>query len=205
MNDGTKSPPVPHVRTPKPLYDDFIAARWTGNEAKVYHCVLRFTIGHRGQADGAYISRSFIADRTRLHVRTVRTILERLVADGVILRLEPASGRRPPKLAVQMDSSLWGAHAPAVSTTTGSTRRQTTTTQTAQGPALKVDPLTAQGRAPTGRKDAPSSGPLTASPPAHSEEQPEAVLLEDGECGDLEESPLCQRRSKTEQSSPAQI
>ncbi len=108
----TQPPAVPHVRVPKTLFDDILAGRFTGNQQNIVWCVLRFTFGHLGQADGARISCRFIAQRTQIHERTVRLLVGELVAEGVILEAEPARGRQPAKIALQVDAFRWGKHSP---------------------------------------------------------------------------------------------
>lgn len=112
MPEPAKTPPVPHVRIPKALYDDLLRARFTANQAKVVLCVVRFTFGHRNKPAGARISRRFIAERTNLHERTVRSVANGLREQGVLVEAQPAAGRQPAVIALQQDASRWGIHAP---------------------------------------------------------------------------------------------
>lgn len=107
-----KSKAPPFVAFPKTLYDDVNAGRWTANQLKVVLVVIRYTVGHKGQAEGAYLSRRLIAEKTQLHERTVRDVMDGLVKQGVIRQIAAPKGRRPAKIAAEMDATKWGAHSP---------------------------------------------------------------------------------------------
>jgi hypothetical protein len=102
----------PFVAFPKTLYDSVNAGRWTANQVKVVLVVIRYTVGHNGQSDGAYLSRRTIAEKAKIHERTVRTVMDGLVAQGVVREIEPRRKRRAAKLAMQTDSTKWGIHSP---------------------------------------------------------------------------------------------
>ena len=89
----------PLLRLSKSLYDDLLAGHFSAAQMKVLLCVYRFTFGHRDQADGARLSRRFIAERTRLHERNVRRVRDELVAEGVLVQVERAGGRFAAKMA----------------------------------------------------------------------------------------------------------
>jgi len=103
---------APFVAFPKRLYDDVNAGRWTANQLKVVLVVVRWTVGHKGQSDGAFISRRLIAEKTQLHERTVRDVMDGLMKQGVIRQIAAPRGRRPAKIAAEMDAMKWGAHSP---------------------------------------------------------------------------------------------
>ncbi len=156
------TPTVPHVRIPKSLYDALLAGRFTANQLKVVLCVVRFTIGHKAQAGGARISRRFIAERTQTNQRNVRRVRDGLIAEGVLVQVQPAAGRQAAMLALQTDSRRWGIHAP---------NGQSLLARTG---ADKDTSLLALSDPPTWRSGAPTNG---GSHGASSEELSEVLLL----------------------------
>lgn len=191
MSDKPTTPTVPHVRIPKPLYDDLLRGRFTANQLKVVLCVVRFTIGHKGQANGARISRRFIAERTQIHERTVRVVVDGLTAEGVLVQVSPAAGRQPAKIALQTDASRWGVHSPAAPPLSrGGNLDNLKPYQfgeklSASGHAHNAEDLSACGSAPLAGVDARTR---YGCGHAHSEE-PEVLLLNEQDRGSASDEP----------------
>ena len=100
------------VRYPKDLFDDVLRGRFTGNQRNIVNTVIRYTYGHMNQTGGARISRRKIGEWTQLHDRTVRRELDKLMKQGVVIEVEPATGRQPARIAIQTDARRWGIHSP---------------------------------------------------------------------------------------------
>jgi len=130
---------TPFVRFTKTLYDDVLAGQFGRNELKVVLAVVRFTVGHNGQGEGAYLSRRKIADATHLHERTVRGVLDGLEREGVVRCLELARGKRAAKIALESDSRRWGRHAPGAPA-----RRRAVNPDNLAAHRFDVDPLSAR-------------------------------------------------------------
>ena len=161
MSDKPKAPPF--VAFPKDLYDAVNAGRWTANQLKVVLVVIRYTVGHMGQSDGAYLSRRIIAERAQLHERTVARVMGELVEAGVVREITPRQKRRAAKLALQMDPTKWGIHSPEAGPLRGASGNpdklkptQFTEGNCGRGRPQSDDEICGRGRHPSAGVDAPT-------------------------------------------------
>ena len=176
------TPPVAgFVRFTKTLYDAILAGRFTAAQLKVVLAVVRYTLGHNDQADGAHLSRRLIADATHLHERTVRRVLADLKHEGVVCVVAPARGRRAAKILVEPDCRKWGRHSPSAPPL----RRAGGNPENLRAHQFDVDPLSARVRPHNaeslcGRTDPPLAGvqaPTNCGRTSASSEELEEHLL----------------------------
>lgn len=107
-----------YVAFTKDLYDALLAAPLTLAQLKVALVVVRYTLGHKAQHDGAGISIRWIARRASLNQLTVRRALDVLMTAGVVRCVKPSTGRSPAVLVMEYDSRRWSWLAPGCPKTT---------------------------------------------------------------------------------------
>jgi len=107
-----------YVEFTKTLYDALLAAPLTHSQLKVALVIVRYTLGHRGQRDGAKVSVRWIARCACLNELTVRRAVNALLDAGVVCCPKPSVGRRPAVLVMEYDPSRWSWLSPACPKTT---------------------------------------------------------------------------------------
>jgi hypothetical protein len=182
------------VAFPKSLLDGVVAGRWTANTLKFVLTVIRYTDGHKGQSEGAYISRRFIAEKTQMHERTVRLVWESLVSEGVLRIVKPAAGRRPPKIVMEADPSRWGKHSPDAPPLRTSANAEYLAASEFRGETLRALPRARKDEALCGCQRTPLAGVHAPTScgcgRAHSEDPEEGLLNGAHDSGSTCEPPL---------------
>lgn len=99
------------VAWPKTLFDDIARSSMKTSAKLLVMLVYRWTRGHFNR-EAAELSESYLAAASHLDEKTVARILGPLLAEGVLIQLNPYTSRRGRVLAVQTDSTRWGAFTP---------------------------------------------------------------------------------------------
>ena len=116
--DNDTPPAPPYVRFYKALLDALLTAPLTPAQLRVCLVIVRWTIGHHNQVGGAPLSVRFIAAHASLNELTVRRALDALTAAGVVVCVEPSTGRSAAKLRIDTDPTCWMHLSPSSPKTT---------------------------------------------------------------------------------------
>jgi hypothetical protein len=183
----------PFVAVPKSLYDALILGHFGGNESKVVWAVVRYTFGHYDRSHGAAISMEHLSNKTGIHDRTLRAIVKKLLAEGVLLEIKPKHGRTAATLAVQRDAGKWGIYspnAPPRRAARGNPEKlrehQFSSGQSGRTRPDKSKGMCGHGGTPVAGMDARAD---SGRERPHSEDLEEG-LLKSADCGGLEAPPL---------------
>jgi len=102
------------VRFPKLLFDAVMHAPMSATCRTVVLVAFRWTHGHHDH-ESAELAESFLAEKSGLSEKSVARALKPLVAEGVLVEVQPPTNRRGRVLSVQTDATKWGKFTPALS------------------------------------------------------------------------------------------
>jgi len=102
------------VRFPKPLFDAVMHAPMSLTQRILVLVVYRQTRGHFDH-ESRELAEPFLATASGLSEKTVARALKPLVAEGVLVEVQPPTNRKGRVLSVQTDPTTWGAFTPAFS------------------------------------------------------------------------------------------
>lgn len=111
---GTEWEPVtasePYVKFPKALYDALLASPMPGTHKLVAFAVVRRTIGHYDQQEGARLGVSLLARMTHRDRSQVKRARQALIREAVLVEVKAPNYSDPAVLRLNPDSAAWGRY-----------------------------------------------------------------------------------------------